>query len=51
MSGSATNKDASSKPNSTDNGSVVQQPQVHVKHDILVWFEVLELGKQNAYKQ
>ena len=45
MSGNAANKDASSTPNSTDNGSVVQQPQVHVKHDILVWFEVLELGK------
>ena len=45
MSGGATNKDTSSTPNSTDNGSVVQQPQVHAKHDILVWFEVLELGK------
>ena len=46
MSGGATNKDTSSTPNSTENGSVVQQPQVHAKHDILVWFEVLELGKR-----
>ena len=46
ISGGATNKDTSSTPNSTDNGSVVQQPQVHAKHDILVWFEVLELGKR-----
>jgi hypothetical protein len=22
------------------------QPQMHAKHDLVVWFEVLELGKQ-----
>ena len=49
MSGGATNKDTSSTPNSTDNGSVVQQPQVHAKHDILVWFEVLELGRLHSF--
>ena len=44
ISGINVNK-ASSTPNSTDNGTVGQSPQLHVKHDILVWFEVLELGK------
>ena len=43
ISGTNVNKD-SSTPNSSDNGSVGQPTQLHVKHDILVWFEVLELG-------
>ena len=34
----------SSTPNSNDNGNATQPTQPHVKHDIMVWFEVLELG-------
>ena len=43
LSGSNTKKD-SSTPSSIDNGNVGAPSQVHIKHDILVWFEVLELG-------
>ena len=47
ISGINVNKD-SSTPNSADSGSGGQPPQLHVKHDILVWFEVLELGKSKG---